>query len=268
MNKILFFHTKCNIVCSYCHFDFKKDCFTGYGKVHPYGKDMDYKEILKGLEQFAPYHIEFTGGEPTIYSGFRDLVDNIPNGCTWAITSNTVTNIDNINLSKCISWTASYHDVSQEIFIKNVIKLSKECPTSVSVVIPFDDVDKNLMDANRLRVVTGCRVNILRELNIDVDWENTKELEKVRSMPRSLFNVVEDDIPIKYEFEKGFVCSGGSDYICLMSDGQVFSCYSNLMNSKKLGTIDSFKKVEGDRKCYDECLGCAEDHKARKEKLS
>ena len=267
MNKILFFHTKCNIVCDYCHFDFDKDFFTGYGKAHGFKEPLDYKEILAGLEQFRPYHIEFTGGEPTIYKGFRDLVANIPDDCQWAITSNILTNIDNIDMSKCIAWTASWHNKQKDKFMDNILKLNKYPFVSVSVVIPFNRVKEALQDANMIRAKAGVRVNLLRELNVNVDWTDTPELAQLRSMPRGLFNVVEDDIPIKYEFEKGFVCSGGSDYIGLQSDGSVFSCYSNMMNNKKLGDIGTYEKSEGDSKCYDECLGCAEDWKARKNML-
>ena len=267
MNNILLFNKECNLRCSVCHFSWDKDGFTGYGKHHPFSDELDPHELLRGLAQFAPYHIEATGSEPLMYKGFKELIANLPDKCTWAITSNTLLDIDGIDLSKCIAWTASWHDVNREKFEANLLKLKGHVPLSVSFVVEFDRCLEILQLANKMRQTLGVRVNLLRELNKEVSWVNTEQLDLLRSMPPNLFNVVEDDIPLEYKFERGFECKGGGEYICLYTDGKIFSCYSNAMNNKQLGDIRTFVKGEGLRDCWDECLGCSEDHKARTKKL-
>ena len=269
MNNILFFNKKCNLRCDYCHFKYNEDGFTAYGKKHIFGDELEPETLLKGLEQFAPYHVEFTGSEPLMYKGFKNVVNNLPDGCTWAITSNTLLDVSGIDFDKCIAWTASYHGFKQEKFEENLKVLVKELGgrVSASFVVTFDNTRDVLRTANEMRQRFGTRINLLRELNPDVSWKGTAQLKLLRSMPEPFFNVVEDDIPLSYEFENGFNCTGGSDYICLYTDGKVFSCYSNAMNNKPLGTIDTYKKREGAADCWDECLGCAEDHKSRLKKL-
>lgn len=266
-NKILLFHTKCQLRCKYCHFSFEQTGFNGYDKFHECGKSLTAREMLDGLEQFRPYHIEFTGGEPLLWSGFRDFVHWMPSDCRWAITSNTILDVSGLDVSKCISWTASHHGFDEERFCTNVRYLRNIVQTSISFVIPFAEVKTTLIKANKTRLSTGVRVNLLRELNKSVSWENTEQLSLLRSMPSGFFNVVEDDIPMSYEFESGFSCHGGADYVCVFTDGQVFNCYSDAMVGDSAGDIRSFKKRDGVFDCYAKCLGCALDHKARMKKL-
>ncbi|MCP4342277.1 MAG: radical SAM protein, partial [Desulfobulbaceae bacterium] len=162
MNKILFFYEKCQLKCEYCHFEFNKDGFTGYNEQHNVGKHLSADQILDGLESLIPYHIEFTGGEPTLYKGFKDIVNGLPDSCTWAITSNTLTNITGLEFDKCAHWTASYHGFQMDKYKENIKYLvENNTPLSISVVIPFNDFDKYVAMAKDLKVL-GCRVNILR----------------------------------------------------------------------------------------------------------
>lgn len=273
MNKVLLFNKNCQLRCECCHFDFRADGFDGYGTSQKFGKDIDYKTILDGLSSLAPYHIEWTGGEPTLYSGFKDLIKNLPEGCTWAITSNTLTNIDDVDLSKCVCWTTSDHrlddpkNFNEERFDKNVEYLKKKVSLSISYVVTFKNAKEVLNLANRSRIKYGVRVNLLHELNPNINWKDTPELELFLSMPKELFNVVENEVPLSYDFPSGFKCHGSESYVCVYTDGSVFSCYSNAMHNKPLGVIGSVEFAKEPIDCYDECLGCSEDHKARIEKL-
>ncbi len=267
MNKILFFYEKCQLKCEYCHFEFNKDGFTGYNEQHNVGQHLSADQILDGLESLIPYHIEFTGGEPTIFNEFKDIVNGLPDSCTWAITSNTLTNITGLDFDKCAHWTASYHGFQMDKYKENIKYLvENNTPLSISVVIPFNDFDKYVAMAKDLKVL-GCRVNILRELNPEVNWNGTRKLDQLRAMSADGFHVVEEGIPTSYEFESGFLCVGGSSYYALYPDGQMFRCFSHMMQNRPLTNLHDFEKARKLFRCETPCLECAEDRKARKRKL-
>ena len=71
---------------------------------------LDPGEWLAGLERFAPYHLELTGGEPSLYPGLAELLAGLHEGCAWSITSNLLTEAAlRLPLEHCASFTASWH---------------------------------------------------------------------------------------------------------------------------------------------------------------
>lgn len=265
----LFFPTmKCQLQCPYCHFGWERNeqgyTWTGYGTEHKIEKELTAQEALKILEQFHPYHVEFSGGEPTLWPGFEEFVSGIPDGCQWAITSNTLLQkVRHVDLSRCLNWTASYHETKMADFIDNCVAIrEKGCKIAISQVVTKDRVDECLENA-RLFSACGFMPNLLRELNPGVSWEGTPEWEKlVQAREQEVMNVVEDDIPPSYTFDKGFLCKGGHSYFSLMPDGKLYRCYSEAMHGNAIE-----KRDEMPQECWAECLGCALDHRARIKKL-
>lgn len=275
MKTILFIPTmRCNLKCEYCHFkveqsgDLARYKWSGYGKDHAIANELRWYEWLVYLSTHRHYHLEFSGGEPLCYEGFSTLVSHIPAGSTWAITSNTLGDLDTIPFDRMIHWTASYHGVMDK-FEENLAKLKmRHAPYSVSVVATFEGLDKCIQDAYHFKF-QGHNVNILRELNPDIKWEGTKEWEDLVALRSRGFNVVEEDIPPSYQFERGFVCSAGSDYFCAMPDGKLYKCYSEAMRGASIGNICdfNFKEIEKPHRCWSECMGCALDHRFRGERI-
>ena len=264
---------RCNLECSYCHFRVdqhaKEYSWTGYGKDHEVKKEVPTEDMIAFLNtQDAPY-LEFTGGEPTLYKGFREIIANLDIKARWSITSNTLISPAGIDFSKCGFWTASYHEGGdREKFKENVKWLrDKMGRVAISLVVPFDAVDKTLTRAISMRKEFGVRINLLRELNPGVSWTGTNEWEAVLSMNGNGYNVVVDDIPESYTFSNGWVCHGGEDYICVMPDGNVYRCYSDAMDGDPIGTIWNFKPKAEVFDCHRDCYGCALDHKAHITKL-
>jgi len=271
MKRILLYPTmRCNLKCPYCHFGVEHQergyTWSGYEKDHYIESEISPDRFLKFIKDNAPMHIEFSGGEPTLYKGFKRLVNMLPCGCSWAITSNTLTDIQGVDFEKCISWTASGH-VYNDIFKKNIAYIKSKTPNvSVSMVMTMKGFDKCVQRAQGLAELR-IRVNLLRELNPGVNWEKTKEWETLVKMRAWGYNVVEDDIPGSFEFDSGYMCRGGSEYIAIMPDGLVYRCYSEAMNGQPIGKVKNFKFEPEPFKCDRPCLGCGEDHKARLFKL-
>ena len=271
MNKILFFPTmRCNLKCSYCHFkvDRNKEDYdwTGYGKTHHIERELPYQDFLTFFEKVQPYHLEFSGGEPTIYYDFKNLVNNIHQGSKWAITSNTLGDLSDIDFSKLQCWTASCHTENQRFFDNIMFLKSNGVSVSISMVVTKANIE-NIIYRTIKYAKYGVRINLLRELNPGVSWNNTEEWEVLKIMKALGVNVVEDDIPPEYEFTSGWYCEGGRLYFSVMPDGKVYRCYSEAMTGEPLGDVKTFSPGSNPTECYRKCFGCAMDYKAHVYKL-
>lgn len=275
-NTVLFFPTmRCQLKCAYCHFttDARRIPYEweGYGEKHVVEREITAREALDGLAFLAPYTIEFTGGEPLLWEGFREFVAGMPDGSDWAITSNTLEPVKDIDLSRCSFWTASWHHDSER-FQENVMYLkAKLQPGSVTVSFVVrketDDI-RTKCAAAQVWMANGLRPNILREMNPGVFWGGSEEWKYLLSLRALRWNVVEDEIPESYEFSSGYLCEGGHNYIAVMPDGQAYRCYSDAMNGSALGRIGSpFPMRDSPAACNRPCLGCALDNHAHVRKL-
>lgn len=263
---------KCNLACPVCHFKVEKlpggYGFWGYKKFHEINAEVPWHYWIQHLNKYRPYHLEFTGGEPTIYPGFRDLVAHIPQESTWAITSNTLMkDVHDLPIDRCTDWTASYHWQDSPFFY-NCQQLNRKMKGHfrVSFVVEFKRV-KECIDKALQAQRMGFAVNVLRELNEGVDWKGTKEWDQVSALTKRKINVVDEDIPPSYEFESGFSCMGGAIYFCLMPDGKVYRCYSDAMRGRQIGEVSTYVPPTLPEDCTEPCLGCALDHRFRVKKL-
>lgn len=268
MKSILWHPTmKCNLSCSYCHFRWTPlnggYAWSGYDRQHLVKDQVSPKEYIRFFERMAPFHLEISGGEPLLYRGFREVIAALPGGCTWAITSNTLLDVENIDFGKCKHWTASYHDVD-EPFLTNLSHI--HIWQSVSFVVPFKRIEQILRKAREYKE-RGFSVNILRELNPGVDWRGTKEWQALLSMKEIGCNVVEDDIPPSYDFDSGYICKGGNEYFAIMPDGSIYRCYTMAMLGEPLGKIRDFEPSSIPYECHQTCLACAKDVEARMRRI-
>jgi len=269
MNTFLFIPTmRCNLACHYCHFRPDKGGFEGYGKYHPLDSELRSWEWLAALERFRPYFLEITGGEPLMWKDFKDFIALLPPDATWAITSNSLLAVEGCDLSKCLSWTASFHYGHSVEFAKTLRNLSRSIKPRVSLVVEKEQVERDIILA-RLFAGNGYGVNLLRELNPGVDWQKGPQWSKLKAESTARgFNLVEEDIPPSYNFPQGHLCKAGMRYFCAMPDGKVYRCYSHAMLGEPLGYIGDFEPLTEAADCYVPCLGCAKDFAARKVKIA
>lgn len=261
---------RCNLQCSYCHFDIediKDGILRCYGQEWKFGKELEPKEWLEALERFQPYLLECTGGEPLVYKGFWDVVENIPEGCYWAITSNTVVPIEfPKDFSKCWAWTASYHYGHKLPFVKNIARLSRELGHRfrISMVVTPENIDEVEASA-RSFMQQKIPTNVLRVLTPGLDWTDHEDVwQRVLKLGKEGSLVIEDEIPPKYEFSKHAYCEAGTFYAALMPDGQVFRCYSALLGQKPLGHVRDWVPNQTVEPCGQPCAACALDFRQRK----
>jgi len=272
MINILFFPTmRCNLKCEYCHFKVENVeggyTWEGYGKEHRIENEVSPHDVLDFLLKNKPFHLEFSGGEPTLWKGFKELVNSIPEGNTWAVTSNTLGNVDEIDFANCKAWTASYHGVNLEKFEKNIFSIRDRFPyIFVNIVAQKSNVDEAVRRAFHF-MARGVRPNILRELNPGVDWRESKEWDFLADLKTVGMNIVEDDIPPSFDFAAGYTCHGGESYFAVMPDGSLYRFYSEAIRGESIGKINEYEKNDEMYRCFKPCLGCAMDHKARVTKI-
>ena len=273
MTIVLFFPTmRCQLKCEYCHFKTEAHkipyTWSGYDKEHKIEQEIGAKEALAFLEPFLPYHIEFSGGEPLLWQGFKEFVTGIPPGGRWAITSNTLESVDEIDFKRCMCWTAScHHDIPR--FRDNMAMVRDKVPCSVSFVVRKDmrDIGAKAKVAQEYQDM-GIRPNILRELNPGVSWEGSKEWEVVQALRFKGYHVVEEEIPPDYNFKSGFLCYAGQRYMTIMPDGKVYRCYSEAMTGDPIGNIGTpFRFDMEPHECWRPCFGCSVDYHAHLKKL-
>jgi hypothetical protein len=255
-----------------CHFklQYHKDGvyeWNAYGKEHKVKEEVDWFQWSYMLRKYEPFHLEITGGEPLLYKDLGKILQDISLLSSWAITSNTLLDVETIPLDKCICWTASWHGIDREQFLFNLGYLKSQVSLSVSIVVTFDKIDYWLAEAEQFKTL-GYRVNLLRELNPSVNWDGTPEWNRLLMMRLNGFNVVEDDIPPNYTFESGFRCDAGNRYFCAMPDGNLYRCYSEAMLGEPIGYVGSADLDIDSHDCYSKCLACSLDYRFRKSKLT
>jgi MoaA/NifB/PqqE/SkfB family radical SAM enzyme len=261
-NLVLFYPTfKCQLNCDYCSFHFDTNKFT---PKKDWGRTLTWYEIIVCLNRFRNYHLELTGGEPLLYKDFRDLIAHIPSGSQWSITSNTLLDPAGTPPERCYSWHSSYHYLEAEKFAFNIKKLALGGmkPEINMLIRPdnFDDVEYGI------KLFEGYKIDLLPEFNPGINW--TQEmLDKYRQLAlkyKIIYLIDDGSTPLEYEYKTWDWCSAGMDYFCVIGDGTVYRCYSDMMRNESIGTIFDFQFFTEPQRCGKECLGCGADIKQKK----
>jgi len=243
--------------------------FGGYGKDHELGRELRWFEWLVYFSRLRPYKLELTGGEPTLWGDLPEFVAHIPEGCYWAVTSNTLAGVTGqVPLRRCTDWTASFHGKQLEKFTENLFRTARAgLPPSVSLVATPDNLDE--VERLLAHFEGKFRVNLLRELNPGVDWdgENREDWIRLRDMAQAhKANLVVEEIPPSYDFPTWKTCDAGHKYICAAPDGTVYRCYSDMMlrPEEPMGHISDFEPLPPGSPCGKPCAGCAADFRQKK----
>lgn len=262
MTKIIFIPTwHCNLACSYCDYTTKSNNTDGYilegfHKVRTIGRELSPEEWLKYLDKFRPYLLEMTGGEPTKYLQLPELLKSLPEDCKWATTSNTLLTeqIEKLPSYNCLSWTASYHYHSDDKFIANLMFLRKRgILARVTLVLTPQNADTCFSKIEQF-VNLGFGVNIHPVLKQGFSWAKDMDIwNKAQSMISKAVCFV-SDIPFEWKPERYFSCKAGDGYFCVLPDGQVLRCYSEIFTDNNRGHISDYKMPSGLRECNIDCM--------------
>ena len=263
MNAIFVPTWRCNLRCPYCDYrtqtlsrerDTELRCF---GQKWMFGPELSWRDWLTAFDRLGPMHLEITGGEPLMYSGLVNLTRYLRADSTWAITSNTLLDVQGFVSDRNTAWTASYHYRQKNSFVDNVRKLQRK-GFHVRVTLVFTPENAETcreaieLFAGRMRI----GVNLHPVLKQGFDWRegNMSIYEAFRTLDDDrMINFVED-VPVAWEPQHFSRCEAGGNYITLMPDGTVLRCYSALLGQEPIGHVSTFTPRVGMHACGKDCI--------------
>lgn len=258
---------RCNLACDYCIYRFTKPDDSGKYKMISYGKhefeidgELHWALWLAFLERFRPYHLEFCGGEPTMWDGFLHMTQHLSFDCSYAVTSNTLRTevIQLLQPRNSLCWTASYHYKRFDDFRHNVDLLQRKgFRTNVTMTITPD----NYKEADEmLEAVSGLGVGMTVQPAIceDFSWDDHRDiLDHFKSRQGSIpFFINPIDRPLDKRLEPQSACCAGTNYFILFPDGKVYRCLGGAAYRKQepMGHIRDFTPNAFEHPCEYGCV--------------
>jgi organic radical activating enzyme len=237
---VLFWPTfRCNYACSYCTVCTKFD----FAKVFTPQSEKRVEQWLNVLEKLPPAMIYVAGGEPFVYAGLPELVNNLPR------RHQLLGIVSNISLPASVyrkikrpfHLNASFHReyVSSENFIARVKELQQFLDVHVNIVA----TPENLPVISSIdELMKTYRITLHIDPYVDHEFRySTQEQALLRKYTRADRKLLVDfgDFSRKQ-------CSAGRNYVNLLPDGQVFTCaggftythsplYAEMVRNKPLG---------------------------------
>ena len=211
--------SRCNYRCSYCPVITKFD----YTTVFPKKQEKSVAEWLQAFEQLPPAMIYIAGGEPFLYNGLTDLVNQLPKKHQIV---GIVTNLSQDvrlyrKMQRKVHIRASFHRefIGQDEFVAKVKALSDQFYIHVNIVATPENLP--LID----EVSTGmARDNVTLHVDPYVDVNFRYSPEQRALLDRVLRSDRNPDSQLDFNDFSEKSCSAGRNYINVASNGDVSTC--------------------------------------------
>ena len=244
---------RCNLAdevgkCPYCpnlvrENGHKVEFYWGLG-MNEVSREATTKEWLDFFSRLPLSLIDICGGEPLIWDGLPELVEGLPKGFSWTISSNCLGAevIERLDLTRCVSWTASFHpyamgkaDYGNRFFQSLRVLSSRHLNVVVSIMaypvnihwLPF-----------WIEAFEGWDfpVNIQPYENPCYDWR--EHPDKLEALMELKGHMSDEKLPFWDKTPANRMCSAGKDYIMTAPDGAVYRGNMALITgAKPMGTI-------------------------------
>lgn len=235
---VLFFPTfRCNLRCSYCQYHLKDNVLATCNGVNwDIGPELSPEAWIAFFSEYAPLHVEICGGEPTIYGGLGQLIAQLPEDCTWAITSNGVKRFGGLpreKIRKCYGYTITVHleYCKRPGFVENVLNnarllRNREYPVKLTTVVTpgllplVEQYVPRWREEFTVNVHPAALLNEITWEDLPEQWARVQELagEGLVEFPRSVAESPCYDI-----------CTAGDRrYWFQLPDGKILRCLSQL----------------------------------------
>lgn len=216
---------RCTYKCSYCPF-----CnVTDYGKIYTKETEKTPDEWLKILEKLPPISFLLIGGEPMLYGGLPEIINNLPkqHSIIGMVSNASLPASLYKKIKKKICLSISFHRefAQEEEFIEKILELREFMwINSVNIVatpenIPFLEKLHNDLTPKGVTI----RVEHLVKPGFKYTEEQLKELSK--------YLVNDRDWDKKVNFYESFNtknCSAGKNYINIMPNADAYSCVGGM----------------------------------------
>lgn len=237
---VLFWPTfRCNYTCSYCTVCTKFD----FAKVFLPKSEKRVEQWLSAFNNLPPATIYIAGGEPFVYAGLPELLNNLPRKHQLLGIVSNVSLPASVyrKIKRPFHLNASFHRefVSAENFIARVKELQEFLHVHVNIVATPENLP---VIASIDELMRTHRISLHVDPYVDHEFRYSTEEQTLlgkytQADRKSLVDF--DDFSRKQ-------CSAGRNYINLLPDGQVFTCaagfnytysplYADLVKNKPLG---------------------------------
>jgi hypothetical protein len=221
--------------------------------------ELDAEQWINFFSSLPETLIDFTGGEPLLFSGLTQITNSLSPKLKWAITSNCSLPkvIFSLNPKKCETWTASYHPESPkpfnnvDYFISLLLKMKDYGYRSVACTIVYLPWKHTELD---IKFFTDK----FKKAKIPLNW-HPYHFVGYKWRPDKL-KIANKLFPkFKPEWEPAGLtktCNAGQNYFVINSDGTVYPCYSHMIfDSLRLGNITkSWSPLKSDMNCENPCV--------------
>lgn len=266
MNKVHFswdIHYKCNFRCPYCWFF---DKWESLEKLNIYLSPDEWYKIWKRIyQQYGECHIMITGGEPTIYPNFFELIEKLSQLHTIKITTNL--SIDMTEFVKKISpervsfdWNFHPLETNLELFISNIMLLRKygfKGGVCCLAYPPFLDKIKYYEEIFKQHQINFALAAFWGQYQSKTYPYSYTE-EEIKLIVPYIGNIERIRYHLQANRTKGKLCNAGYIYASIKANGNVTRC--GPLSDKPIGNIfdHNFKLLEKPTPCESEFCPCDE----------
>lgn len=210
---------RCNYKCSYCPYRTQYDC----SSLFPRENERGVEEWLKVFSRLTPSVFFIAGGEPFLYDGIIELINEMPSKHELlGIVTNFSKEINvykKIKRKVCFNISLHREYISVDSLLKKIKEIKKYCHVNVFIVatpenIPFIGEIKKLLSKNNIFLHVDPYVAV----NFEYDKSQLSVLKRYISSERDSKRILKLN-----NFEKK-ICSAGRNYINILPDGQVYTC--------------------------------------------
>lgn len=211
--------SRCNYRCSYCPVITKFD----YTTVFPKSEEKSVADWLGVFEKLRPAMIYIAGGEPFVYNGLPDIVNQLPRKHQIV---GIVTNLSQDvrlyrKMKRKVHIRASFHRefIEQNEFVAKIKALRDQFYIHVNIVATPENLP--LIE----EIESGmARENVTLHVDPYVDLNFRYSPEQRAILDRCLRSDRNPDSQLDFNDFSEKSCSAGRNYINLSSNGSVYTC--------------------------------------------
>jgi MoaA/NifB/PqqE/SkfB family radical SAM enzyme len=220
---VLWITFQCNYKCSYCPVVTKFD----YGKIFTRKDEKTPDQWITALEKLPRARIYISGGEPFIYKGLPDLINNQSKHVVTGVVTNASAPAKVYErVKKKIQLNLSFHPefTSQDEFLRKIQELKELTQFSLVVNIVATPDNLPIIAAMNARLVDQ-NVTLHVDPLVDPDMQFQYSDEELRTLMTVLTRGRKNSLDrLNYRSYKQKKCSAGRNYINIMPNGDVFRC--------------------------------------------
>lgn len=215
---VLFWPTfRCNYRCSYCTVRTKFD----FSKVFTPTSEKTVDQWLSAFGKLPPATIYVAGGEPFVYAGLPELINNLPEKhVLLGIVSNVSLPASTYRkVKRPFHLNASFHreHVDADSFVDRVKELQEFLHVHVNIVatpqnLPLISSIAELMKTHRIT------------LHVDPYVDHEFRYSAAERTLLKKYTTADRKSLVDFDDFKPKQCSAGRNYVNLMPDGEAFTC--------------------------------------------